>query len=109
MSAQVKVMTSWRNLMSGGIYLIRDGQELLEMSEQPYEFEDMLQTFSRDPVSGRPNGQRITQAMLLVSREVAVSAEDSGGARWAIDHLFLDQDAIPTLIEVKRSRDTRIR
>ena len=26
-----------------------------------------------------------------------------------MDHLFLDQDAIPTLIEVKRSSDTRIR
>src|SRR6476646_4298517 len=28
---------------------------------------------------------------------------------WTKDHLFLDQDAIPTLIEVKRSSDTRIR
>jgi hypothetical protein len=26
-----------------------------------------------------------------------------------VDHLFLDQDAIPTLVEVKRSSDTRIR
>src|SRR5690606_6393716 len=26
-----------------------------------------------------------------------------------LDHLFLDQDGIPTLIEVKRSTDTRIR
>jgi hypothetical protein len=34
--------------------------------------------------------------------------EDSGG-RWSVDHLFLDQDAVPTLVEVKRSSDTRIR
>lgn len=26
-----------------------------------------------------------------------------------MDHLFVDQDAIPTLVEVKRSSDTRIR
>ena len=26
-----------------------------------------------------------------------------------MDHLFLDQDAVPTLVEVKRSSDTRIR
>ncbi|MCO6480232.1 MAG: hypothetical protein J5I94_26570 [Phaeodactylibacter sp.] len=26
-----------------------------------------------------------------------------------MDHLFVDQDAIPTLVEVKRSTDTRIR
>ena len=32
-----------------------------------------------------------------------------GGGRWSIDHLFLEQDAIPTLVEVKRSSDTRIR
>ena len=34
--------------------------------------------------------------------------QDSSG-RWSLDHLFLDQDAIPTLVEVKRSSDTRIR
>ncbi len=32
---------------------------------------------------------------------------EPGGGRW--DHLFLDQDAIPTIVEVKRSTDTRIR
>lgn len=31
------------------------------------------------------------------------------GGRWSLDHLFLDQDGIPTLVEVKRSSDTRIR
>lgn len=35
-------------------------------------------------------------------------AEDAG-SRWSLDHLFLDQEGIPTLIEVKRSTDTRIR
>ena len=29
--------------------------------------------------------------------------------RWSLDHLFLDQDGIPTLVEVKRGTDTRIR
>jgi hypothetical protein len=31
------------------------------------------------------------------------------GNRWSVDHLFLDQDAVPTIVEVKRSTDTRIR
>jgi hypothetical protein len=36
--------------------------------------------------------------------------DDLGASdRWSIDHLFLDQDAVPTLVEVKRSTDTRIR
>ncbi len=46
---------------------------------------------------------------MLVSREMNVPGEEDGGARWSLDHLFLDQDAIPTLVEVKRSTDTRIR
>ena len=40
---------------------------------------------------------------------MAVPGEQDGSGRWSLDHLFLDQDAIPTLVEVKRSSDTRIR
>jgi hypothetical protein len=40
---------------------------------------------------------------------MGVPGEVDGGGRFALDHLFLDQDGIPTLVEVKRSADTRIR
>ncbi len=46
---------------------------------------------------------------LLVSREIGVPGEEGGGNRWSLDHLFVDQDGVPTLVEVKRSSDTRIR
>jgi hypothetical protein len=46
---------------------------------------------------------------LLISREMGIPGEAEGGDRWSLDHLFLDQDAVPTLVEVKRSSDTRIR
>src|SRR6185369_2549946 len=46
---------------------------------------------------------------LLMKREAGIPGEDAGGARWSADHLFLDQDGIPTIVEVKRSTDTRIR
>ena len=46
---------------------------------------------------------------LLVSPELSLTAEADGTGGWWIDHLFLDQDAIPTIVEVKRSTDTRIR
>ncbi len=36
-------------------------------------------------------------------------SEEGSGNRWSVDHLFLDQDAVPTIVEVKRSNDTRIR
>ena len=38
-----------------------------------------------------------------------IPGNEDGAGRWSVDHLFLDQDAIPTLVEVKRSTDTRIR
>jgi hypothetical protein len=40
---------------------------------------------------------------------MGVPREEGGGNWWAVDHLFLDQDAVPTIVEVKRSTDTRIR
>ncbi|HEY9847957.1 MAG TPA: hypothetical protein V6D28_00745 [Leptolyngbyaceae cyanobacterium] len=46
---------------------------------------------------------------LLVKPEMGVPCEANGYDRWAVDHLFLDQDGIPTFVEVKRSTDTRIR
>ncbi len=41
---------------------------------------------------------------VLVKREQAVGLDQADGARWAIDHVFLDQDGIPTLVEIKRIR-----
>jgi hypothetical protein len=45
----------------------------------------------------------------LITREAPVPADDDGVGRWAVDHVFLDQEGIPTLVEVKRSTDTRLR
>ena len=38
-----------------------------------------------------------------------LASEEDGAGRWSVGHLFLDQDSIPTIVEVKRSTDTRIR
>jgi hypothetical protein len=46
---------------------------------------------------------------MLVGREQPIACEPGGGGRWSLDHLFLDQDGVPTLVEVKRGTDTRIR
>ena len=35
--------------------------------------------------------------------------EEGAGSQFSLDHLFIDQDAIPTFVEAKRSIDTRIR
>jgi hypothetical protein len=39
---------------------------------------------------------------------MGVPSEEAGTDRWSVDHLFLDQDAVPTIVEVRRSSDTRV-
>jgi hypothetical protein len=97
--------------VSGSIFL-RRGSELVEMVERRYDSEDVLQELlarypnllARDQVEpGEP------RRWLLVTREGGIPDRENGPDRWSIDHVFLDQDSVPTLVEVKRSSDTRIR
>ena len=46
---------------------------------------------------------------MLVRRNVANTAEDTISERWSLNHLFLDQQAVPTLVEVKSSDDSGVR
>lgn len=98
--------------MSTGIYLIQDNGELVEMREQAYDSEALLQELlAKYPslLAGDQVDSTAPRRWLLVTREMGVPCEEAGGDRWSVDHLFLDQDAVPTIIEVKRSSDTRIR
>lgn len=97
----------------GGIFLINDDKnELVEMTEQSYDSEDLLQTLlAKYPnlLAGDQIDSKTPRRWLLITREASLPSEEGGSGRWLVDHLFLDQDGIPTLIEVKRSSDTRIR
>ena len=98
--------------MVGKIYLLQGNGSLQPMDEQPYETEDLLQTLLEnypDLLAGEQINEASPRRWLFVSREVGVPESEGGPDRWSLDHLFLDQEAIPTLIEVKRSSDTRIR
>lgn len=98
--------------MSGGIYLIQDDGQLVEMTEKPYESEAFLQELLEkypNLLAGDQIDSNQPRRWLLIAREMGLPGEEEGGDRWSVDHLFLDQDAIPTLVEVKRSEDTRIR
>lgn len=82
------------------------------MHETKYDSESLLQKLLADYpdlLAGDQIDLEEPRRWLLVSREMAVPGEEDGAGRWSLDHLFLDQDAIPTLVEVKRSGDTRIR
>ena len=98
-------------MAEGKIYL-RTGEDLTGMAETPYAAEEVLQLL----LAKYPDllaGDQVTPAeprrWLLIDREVAVPDVEGGSGRWSLDHLFLDQDGTPTLIEVKRSTNTQIR
>jgi hypothetical protein len=96
----------------GAIFMVDRENRLLEMREQPYDDELVLQQLLADYphlLAGDQMGDGPARQWLLVSREMPIWIEDEVSAHGYLDHLFLDQDAIPTLVEVKRSTDTRIR
>jgi hypothetical protein len=98
--------------VTSGVFLIKEDGQLIEMKELDYDSEDLLQKYLADHPSLLPGGQiddAYPRRWLLISREATLPSEENGPDRWSVDHLFLDQDAIPTLVEVKRSSDTRIR
>lgn len=98
--------------MPDNIFLLDASNQLHEMAESGYLSEDLLQ----DMLASHPNllsGSQIQPSnpcrWLLVRRELGIPGAENQGNRWSVDHLFLDQDGVPTLVEVKRSSDTRIR
>ncbi|MHC1594613.1 MAG: hypothetical protein ACXQT2_04820, partial [Methanotrichaceae archaeon] len=98
--------------MSGKIYLLEENGTLRSLDKKPYDSEDLLQTLLErypDLLAGDQIDEAAPRRWLLVSREVGVPDEEDGADRWSLDHLFLDQDAVPTLVEVKRSSNTQIR
>lgn len=46
-------------------------------------------------------------AVLLVRREAPIRDSSDASPRWRLDHLYVDARGVPTLVEVKRSSDTR--
>ena len=98
--------------MSGKIFAFRIDGELTELTPSQYSDEDFFQSLiEKHPeiLAGDQINPDNPRKWLLISREMGVPAEQDGSAQWYLDHLFIDQDAIPTFVEVKRSTDTRIR
>ncbi len=94
--------------MSDTVFLVRPDGSLAELNSAGYATEDLLQgLLERYPrlLHGAGSGAQL----LLVKREAGIPGEADGVNRWSLDHLFLDSAGIPTLVEVKRRSDTRIR
>src|SRR4030042_4061388 len=98
--------------MSDAIYLVDKSGGLVRLTKSQYDSEAMLQELLAkypDLLSGEQINPASPCRWLFIAREVGIPCEEEGTDRWLLDTLFIAQDGIPTLIEVKRSTDTRIR
>ena len=88
------------------------GDSLEAMEDEPFEFEDDLQALlARHPklLDGEQMQPGNPRRWLLITREKGVADAPEESARWSLDHLFVDQDAVPTLVEVKRGKNSQVR
>lgn len=98
--------------VADSVFLIDDDGSTVEAVSTPYVSEDEIQALLARNVHLLPGAQidpDNPRRWLLVKREAGIPGHEGGGGWWAVDHLVVDQDAIPTFIEVKRSADIRAR
>ena len=95
-----------------GVFVLNGASALVPMQATCFasedDFQDLLARFPALLAGDQMNGAD-PRRFVLVEREQPIASESGGAGRWSLDHLFLDQDGVPTLVEVKRSTDTRIR
>jgi len=96
-------------MVTSSIFIISPDQTLTELHQAPHESEDFFQALlERHPamlaLAAGNSGQ-----LLLIKRERAVPDAQAGTDRWSLDHLFVDGEGVPVLVEVKRASDTRSR
>lgn len=96
---------------SDKIFLVKQEGGLCAVPRRGYDAEVDLQKLIEmypDLLAGDQISQEDPVRWLLIEREVGIDTVE-GTSRMAVDHLLLDQNAIPTFVEVKRCTDTRIR
>lgn len=94
------------------IFHIDSNNHVIQLHEERYESEELLQQLIEnhpDILSGEQISPDAPRKWILISREMGIPGQEGGSDQWFLDHLFIDQDSVPTFVEVKRSTDTRIR
>jgi hypothetical protein len=98
--------------VSDSIFVVGDDGSLTEAPSAAYKAEAELQELLAANIHLLPGAQidrDNPRRWLLIKREAGVPNREGGGGWWSIDHLAVDQDAVPTFVEVKRASDTRAR
>ena len=98
--------------MAERIYIRGEGGKLEPLQEEPFSTEDELQALLAEHpelLDGEQMQPDHPRRWVLISREMGIPEEPDESARWFVDHLIVDQDARPTLVECKRRVDSATR
>lgn len=88
-----------------GVFLLQDENTLVPMEAASFATEDDFQRLlSRFPelLVGDQIDPETPRRWVLVRREQPISTGEIGASQWSIDHVFLDQDGILTLVGLLR-------
>ena len=95
-----------------GVLVLQPDGTMASLKPAPFaeeaRFQELLAQY-HDLLAGDQIDPDAPRRWLFVDREVGVPDAADSADRWSLDHLFIDQDAIPTFVEVKRASDTRNR
>lgn len=94
------------------IYHLNEQGHLEAMREEQFNSEDKLQELvAKYPklLSGEQMDPENPRRWILVGREQGIADDIDGGHRWSLDHLLIDQDAVPTMVEAKLSKNPESR
>ena len=100
-------------MTSKHLYLRREGGSPERLEAQPFEDEKALQKLLADHPD-LIDGSAVSpddepRRWLVVGREIGIAETSEESNRWALDLLLLDQDAVPTLVEVKLAQNKEAR
>lgn len=98
--------------MSDRIYVETDAGELRATDETPFVDEDELQRLiatNPELLGGEQLNGDEAKRWVLIKREQEVPPGEDTAGWWSLDHLFVDQDAVLTLVECKRGSNTDLR
>ena len=91
--------------MTQRIYHLNEQGQLDPMMEEQFALEDKLQELvANHPglLSGEQMNPDNSRRFILTGQAQGIADIVGGGHRWSLEHLLIDQDAIPTLVEAKR-------
>jgi hypothetical protein len=94
------------------IFLLSDGGTLQKVTRSEYDSEqwlqDLIDTYP-ELLAGEQIAPNEPLRWLVVGKEVGIPDSTEAADRWSLDILLIDNQCRPTLVEVKRSTDRRIR